>query len=135
DGVRRKARRSPGSGERRLLFLQERVPSVSRQPHGLHPRAGAAGAPGRRRRTHELQAFRVLVPDGHAAGQNLSREPLEFRLRALGETPDVRVCITGGSGTLGHYLQRLLSEQKDVTVLSLLRLESPAPIAYPNIQT
>ena len=47
----------------------------------------------------------------------------------------MRVCITGGSGTLGYYLQRLLSQQNDLQVLSLLRRESSSTREYPNITT
>lgn len=47
----------------------------------------------------------------------------------------MRVCITGGSGTLGHYLQQQLSAETKMAVLSLLRPESPEPVAHPNIET
>jgi len=47
----------------------------------------------------------------------------------------IRVCITGGSGTLGYYLQRLLARQHDLDVVSLLRRDSSPVPDYPNITT
>lgn len=47
----------------------------------------------------------------------------------------IRVCITGGSGTLGYYLQRLLARQNDLEVVSLLRRDSSPVPDYPNITT